>query len=115
MKRLILTLAAILFAATSANAYVLSCRDVRNAFVNGPQTLRDAVTGHVFGVVDMMTAIYCFVGHPQCGCLSNLIRNRAGEVGAEFGSLINQCVNSGRGDEPAVGRAIVTVGRFCPL
>lgn len=110
----ILTLALVLLVPSLAHSYAYTCDEAAFYGVNGSPQTQGAIVGHAFGVVDFLAGLQCFVGNPQCSCLSNLITNRAGDFGGEYGRLLAKCIRDGQGADPVFGVVMRAARTFCP-
>lgn len=112
-----LTLAAVLALVaipTRAFSYAYTCDEAAFYLENGTSQSQGAVIGHSFGVIDLLAGLQCYVGNPQCSCLANLVTNRPGDLGGEYGRRLRQCINAGQGNNPVFGVVMNTARAFCP-
>lgn len=109
-----LVLALVLLVPSFAHSYAYTCDEAAFYAVNGTPQTQGSIVGHAFGVVDFLAGLQCFVGNPQCSCLSNLVTNRAGDFGGEYGRRLAQCVRNGQGDDPVFGVVLNAARVFCP-
>src|SRR4051794_7707166 len=101
MTRVLVATALLLLIAAPANAYIISNNTVRNYILNGSLEQQGEAIGHIYGVVDFLTGLQCFVGSPQCGCLSSMVQSQPSEFGTAYATLVQQQINTGHGNEPA--------------
>jgi hypothetical protein len=108
MKRLAFALALTIAAAQPASAYFLTCGAVRAAVLLGTDETIAIVSGHAFGVSDMLATLLCFAGDRRCQCLSNM-GDRAGQYGSAVGEAVNPCP----ANDSAVGRIFNAALEVC--
>ncbi len=110
----ILALALVLLVPSRAHSYAYTCDEAAFYGANGSPSTQGAIVGHAFGVVDFLAGLQCFVGNPQCSCLSNLVSDRPGDFGGEYGRQLAQCVRNGQGSDPVFGVVLRAARTFCP-
>lgn len=113
IRNLLIALALMISVPSIAYPYAYTCSEAAFYGVNGTPQTQGAIVGHAFGVVDFLAGLQCYVGNPQCSCLANLITNRAGDFGGEYGRLLAQCIRNGEGDSPVFGVVLRAARTFC--
>lgn len=95
----------LLVTAAPANAFFMTCGDVRAL----AETDSNGAIGHSFGALDAYAGLLCFVGDPKCSCLIDAAANRPRDFSRQFDLLLQNCGD----DDPAFGVAFQTAEALC--
>lgn len=113
MKRLVLSsLAILLVSPLRADAFFLSCGTAAAAILNGTAQQQGLAIGHGTGTIDMLTALSCFVGRPNCECLDRLLIDSPSAYSEAIGQELASCAVRSPNDS-AVGPALRAAARLC--
>jgi len=116
MKRVLVgaaTLLMLLASRAPAQAYIVSCNDVAALIQSSVDSDQSLAVGYIFGNIDFLAGLLCFVGNPQCACVQSVALDRPSDVGQHVGQHLVECINFD-GTQPAFGSVARATKDLCP-
>jgi hypothetical protein len=96
-----------------AAAYNVSCDGLAGLVLSDDQFERGIAGGFLFGDVDFLAGLLCFVQNPQCNCVQNVVQS---QTQAFASAVANELINceSVDGSQAAFGSVSRAVRSLCP-
>jgi hypothetical protein len=112
---LALALAIVLVAASMrpASAYNLSCDGLMTLLESDDPFERGIASGFLYGDVDFLAGLLCFVQNPQCNCVQNVVQ---GQTQTFASAVVDELLNCSLvdGSQAAFGSVSRAVRSLCP-